>query len=175
MIDIGWSHSHEMQVLVQIRPLHENDPATMAAAFQRIGWRKTEAQYRRYLEEQAAERRVCLVALVEGRFGGYVTLNWRPTYPPFAEAGIPEIQDLNVLPEFQRQGIASQLLDDIEALAAERTSVAGLAWGCIPDTTRRNACTASEDTYPMAAESRTATASSKKARRSCSTTIWFCI
>jgi GNAT superfamily N-acetyltransferase len=119
-------------ILLQIRPLRDNDPATMAAAFQRIGWRKTEAQYRRYLEEQAAERRVCLVALVEGRFAGYVTLNWQPTYPPFAEAMIPEIQDLNVLPEFQRQRIASRLLDEVEALAGERTSVVGIGVGLHP-------------------------------------------
>ena len=71
MIDTGGRHSHEMQVLLQIRPLHDNDPATIAAAFQRIGWKKTEAQYRRYLEEQAAERRVCRVAFVDGRFAGY--------------------------------------------------------------------------------------------------------
>ena len=105
-----------MQASLQIRPLHDNDPATMAAAFQRIGWKKTEAQYRRYLEEQAAGWRSCLVALIDRRFAGYVTLNWQPTYPPFLEAGTPEIQDLNVLPEFQRQRIASRLLDEVEAL-----------------------------------------------------------
>src|SRR5947209_5788633 len=98
IINNGRRHSHAMHVLLQIRSLHDRDPATMAAAFQRIGWRKTEEQYRRYLEEQAAERRVCRVAFVKERFAAYVTLNWQPTYPPFAEAGIPEIQDLNVLP-----------------------------------------------------------------------------
>lgn len=132
MIDSGCRHSHEMQVLLQIRPLHDHDPATMAAAFQRIGWKKTETQYRRYLEEQAAGRRVCRVAFVNGRFAGYVTLNWQPTYPPFAEAGIPEIQDLNVLPEFQRQGIASRLLDEVEALAGQRSLVVGIGVGLHP-------------------------------------------
>lgn len=121
-----------MQVLFQIRPLQDNDPATLAAAFKRIGWKKTEALYRRYLEEQAAGRRVCRVAFVDGRFAGYVTLHWQPKYPPFAEAGIPEIQDLNVLPEFRRQGIASRLLDDVEALAGERSSVVGIGVGLHP-------------------------------------------
>jgi GNAT superfamily N-acetyltransferase len=132
MIDTGARHSHEMQVLLQVRPLHDNDPVMMTAALQRIGWKKTETQYRRYLEDQAAERRVCRVAFVDERFAGYVTLNWQPTYPPFADAGIPEIQDLNVLPEFQRQGIATRLLDEIEALAAERTSVVGIGVGLHP-------------------------------------------
>jgi len=121
-----------MQILLQIRPLREDDPATMAVAFQRIGWKKTEAQYRRYLEEQAAGRRVCRVAFADGRFAGYVTLNWQSTYPSFAEFGIPEIQDLNVLPEFRRHGIASRLLDHVEALAGERSSVVGIGVGLHP-------------------------------------------
>jgi GNAT superfamily N-acetyltransferase len=132
MIDYWLQAFHDMQALLQIRPLHDNDPATMVVAFQRIGWKKTEAQYRRYLEEQVAGRRGCLVAFVGGRFAGYVTLNWQPTYPPFAEAMIPEIQDLNVLPEFQRQRIASRLLDEVEALAGERTSVVGIGVGLHP-------------------------------------------
>lgn len=121
-----------MQAFLQIRPLHDDDPATIAAAFQRIGWNKTRAQYQRYLAEQAAGQRGCRIAFVDGQFAGYVTLNWQPTYPPFAEAGVPEIQDLNVLPEFQRQQIASRLLDEVEALAAERTSVVGIGVGLHP-------------------------------------------
>ncbi|HEX8713702.1 MAG TPA: GNAT family N-acetyltransferase [Terracidiphilus sp.] len=117
---------------LQIRAMQDTDPAMIAAAFHRIGWKKTETQYRRYLDDQAAGSRLCRVAFVNGQFAGYVTLNWQPTYPPFAEAGIPEIQDLNVLPEFQRQGIATRLLDEIEALAGERTSTIGIAVGLHP-------------------------------------------
>ncbi len=132
MIDPGFRQSLDMQVQLQIRALHDRDPATISAAFQRIGWKKTEAQYRRYLEEQATGRRICQVGFVDGRFAGYVTLSWQPTYPPFAEAGIPEIQDLNVLQEFQRQGIATRLLDEVEALASERSATVGIAVGLHP-------------------------------------------
>jgi hypothetical protein len=31
---------------LQIRPLRDDDPAPMVVAFQSIGWKKTEAQYR---------------------------------------------------------------------------------------------------------------------------------
>ena len=132
MIDPGIRHSLEMHVSLQIRGLQDSDPATIAAAFQCIGWKKPDAQYRRYLEEQAAGRRVCRVAFVDGRFAGYVTLNWQPTYPPFVEAGIPEIQDLNVLPEFQGQGTATRLLDEAEALAGEHSSTVGIGVGMHP-------------------------------------------
>lgn len=36
-------------------------------AFQSIGWKKTEAQYRRYVEEQAAGWRLCRVAFARSR------------------------------------------------------------------------------------------------------------
>ncbi len=121
-----------MSGLLQIRSLRDDDAARVAAAFRQIGWNKTEAQYWLYLKEQAAGRRVCLVALADERFAGYVTLNWFPKYPPFADSGIPEIQDLNVLPEFRRQGIATRLLDEVEAHASERSSVVGIGVGLHP-------------------------------------------
>lgn len=58
-----------------------------------------------------------------------MTINWRPTYPGFAELEIPEIQDLNVLPTFRRRGIASRLLDVAEAQAARSHCVVGIGVG----------------------------------------------
>jgi GNAT superfamily N-acetyltransferase len=121
-----------MEVTIQIRSLNAHDPLIMSAAFREIGWNKPEAQYQRYLEEQTAEGRTCLVATVEGQFAGYVTVNWRPTYPGFADLKIPEIQDLNVLPHFRRRGIASRLLDHSEAQAASRSIVVGIGVGLHP-------------------------------------------
>src|SRR5262249_44404407 len=71
-------------------------------------------------------------ALVDGQFAGYVTVNWRPAYAGFADPNIPEIQDLNVLTTYRRQGIASRLLDRAEAEAARRSGVVGLAVGLHP-------------------------------------------
>jgi GNAT superfamily N-acetyltransferase len=82
-----------------------------------------------YLEQEAAGSRTSLVAAVDGEFAGYVTINWRPTYPGFAELEIPEIQDLNVVPTFRRRGIASRLLDMAEAQVARRSSVVGIGVG----------------------------------------------
>jgi GNAT superfamily N-acetyltransferase len=115
-----------------IRALNDDDPAVIAAAFARIGWNKPEAQYRRYLSEQAAGARTCLVALVDGQFAGYVTVNWRPSYPGFSELNIPEIQDLNILSQFRRQGVASHLLDHAEAEVARHFAVVGIGVGLHP-------------------------------------------
>ncbi len=121
-----------MQDAVQIRALKESDPETISHAFRNIGWGKPVAQYRRYLAEQAAGNRICQVATVAGQFAGYVTVNWKPPYTAFAELNIPEIQDLNVLPEFRRKGIGTRLLDWAEEEIALRSDIAGIGVGLHP-------------------------------------------
>ena len=117
---------------IQIRLLEESDPPSIAAAFKIMGWNKPETQYRRYLHEQVAGTRTCFVAIVDGRFAGYVTVNWRPAYAGFADLNIPEIQDLNVLTTYRRKGIASRLLDRAEGEVARRSDVVGIGVGLHP-------------------------------------------
>ncbi|MBF6332507.1 GNAT family N-acetyltransferase [Nocardia transvalensis] len=109
------------------------DPSVIARAFAEIGWDKPAEQYERYLADQEAGRRVGLVAEAEGRFAGYCTLLWNSPYEPFAEQGIPEIQDLNVLPRFQRRGIGNALLEAIEHAAGARVATVGLGVGLYAD------------------------------------------
>jgi GNAT superfamily N-acetyltransferase len=117
----------------QIRLLGADDIPVIAAAFAAIGWDKPAAQYERYLVEQDRGERVVLVALHGGTFAGYVTVAWRSGYPPFQDAGIPEIVDFNVLPHLRRRGIGSQLLDAAERCIAARSSVAGIGVGLFAD------------------------------------------
>jgi len=116
----------------EIRALNETDPEAISSAFQGFGICKTPAQYRRYLAEQQAGTRTCLVAMIGSQFAGYVTINWMPAYQPFAESKIPEIQDLNVLPTFRRRGIAAQLLDRAEGDVALRHGTVGISVGLHP-------------------------------------------
>lgn len=118
--------------VVEIRPLNENDPEIISAAFKNIGWGKPVTTFQRYLAEQAAGTRFCLVATANSEFAGYVTVNWRPSYPPLAEQQIPEIQDLNVIPRFQKQGIGTRLLDRAEEEVARRSNVVGIGVGLHP-------------------------------------------
>jgi ribosomal protein S18 acetylase RimI-like enzyme len=82
-----------------------------------------------YLEEAQAGDRSVLVARTNERVVGFVTVRWQSLYPPFREAAIPEIVDLDVLPEFRRRGAGSALLDHAEQLIRSRLRVAGIAVG----------------------------------------------
>ncbi len=119
--------------MLEITPLTAADPPLIAAAFAAIGWDKPQAQYERYLDEQTADDRPVLVARLDGAFAGYVTVVWESGYAPFREAGIPEIQDFNVLPHHRRRGIGTALMAAAEALIAGRSPLAGIGVGLYPD------------------------------------------
>jgi GNAT superfamily N-acetyltransferase len=116
-----------------VRRMVPEDARVMASAFSAIAWTsKTIELFARYSREQAEGRRHVLVALVAGEFAGYVTINWDPTYEPLARAGIPELEDLNVLPGFRRQGIATRLVATAEVVVSRRSRQVGIAVGLHP-------------------------------------------
>lgn len=116
-----------------LRPMVNADAVVLHEAFAALGWDKPTSQFVAYVDEHVSGARVVLVAEVDGEPVGYCTLRWAAHYPPFREAGIPEIVDLNVLPPFRRRGIATALIDALEARAAERSNVVGLGVGLYAD------------------------------------------
>ncbi|MBT4608537.1 MAG: GNAT family N-acetyltransferase [Gemmatimonadetes bacterium] len=118
---------------LELRNLCQDDPEQISAAFDRIGWNKSVALFEAYLKEQNDDDRQVLVATVDDVFAGYVTVKWRPEDAPFADAEIPEIMDLNVLPHYRRRGIATALMDAAEALIGERSRTVGIGVGMYPD------------------------------------------
>ncbi|MCB1532645.1 MAG: GNAT family N-acetyltransferase [Alphaproteobacteria bacterium] len=60
------------------------------------------------------------IAVLDGVDTGYCILNWFPKYALFQKLEIPEVQDLNVLPNFRRCGIATMLIEHCENLARAR-------------------------------------------------------
>lgn len=117
---------------VDIRQLDEASASALTEAFSAAGWNKPRDQYAKYLDQQARGEIVCLVAHVDHAVAGYLKIVWAPGYPPLKEAGIPEIQDLNVLDPFRRRGVASRLLDRAESEVAKTSSVVGIGVGLHP-------------------------------------------
>lgn len=114
-----------MELELTLRRLSDDDAASIARAFDAVGWTKPGDQFERYFREQLADERLCLVAHVGDQVSGYVTVVWRPP----ADPSIPAIVDLNVLPEFRNRGIGSRLLDRAEAEVSRRSPVVAIGVG----------------------------------------------
>lgn len=117
---------------VHVRAMTADDAHPFAEAFAAIGWHKPRELFTTYVAQALASERVCLVAEAGAELAGYGTLRLRSDYPPFLRAGVPEISDLNVLPEHRRRGVASALMTALEAAAGERGAVVGIGVGLHP-------------------------------------------
>jgi ribosomal protein S18 acetylase RimI-like enzyme len=114
---------------LEIRLLSDGDIEPLAGAFAAAGSSKTASLFERYVAEQCHGERVVLVAVRDASICGYVTIVWESDYPPFNEAGIPEINDFNVLPQFRQRGIGTSLLDEAERRISVRSPLAGIGVG----------------------------------------------
>lgn len=71
----------------------------------------------------------CEVYYVEGK--GFAVLNTQPLYPLYRRLGIPEIQDIYVLPDYRREGVATALIQHCEELV--ETDMVGISVPVSPD------------------------------------------
>ena len=118
---------------ITLRLLEERDIPVIYSSFEKAGWHRPPLLLENYLFEQEKGNRTVIVAYLRVEFAGYVTIKWKSDYPPFAEKGIPEIVDLNVLPPFQRRRIASALVDKAEELIYKRSPIVGIGVGLYAD------------------------------------------
>jgi len=117
---------------VLVRRMTRDDIALVRDAVMALGWDAKRSLYEGYIADQEADRRIVLLAFWEGEFAGYLTVIWESRYPPFRDAGVPEINDFNVLPDLRRRGIGTRLMDEAEAVIATRSPVAGIGVGMMP-------------------------------------------
>ncbi len=82
-----------------------------------------------YQQDFLSLKRFLWTAFVDGNVAGYVILKVESQYEPFAKNKIPEISDLNVLPEFRRNGTAKQLILVAEVKASEISETVGIGVG----------------------------------------------
>ena len=80
-----------------------------------IRWNKDESFPSGIIDPVYKDKDHCDIYIVEGK--GYAVLNHKPKYSLYARLGIPEIQDVYVLPDYRGQGIASALINHCEKQA----------------------------------------------------------
>jgi GNAT superfamily N-acetyltransferase len=115
-----------------LRHMVVDDATPIARAFMSIGQVRSEWQFLDYVAEREAGIREAWVASWDGALAGIVTLHWNPLYAGIAGKGIPEIQDLMVLPAYRRRGVATRLLDRVEHRARGRATRVAIGVGLHP-------------------------------------------
>ena len=84
-----------------------------------MGLAKTDGYFDRSLEYQEQGSRIVFIAALDGHDVGYCMLAWEPKYAFFRKMDIPEIQDLNVLPDYRRRGVGGFMISHCENLARD--------------------------------------------------------
>lgn len=102
-----------------IRSATELDLGSLYRIAEEMGATHEHKYFEQCLAEQAAEKRMVLVCERDDQLVGYAQLIWSPLYAGFRRLNIPETQDLNVIPDYRKQGIGSKLVDACEAFACK--------------------------------------------------------
>lgn len=108
--------------MIEITKLNTTLVGTCRREFSKIGWTKPDGYFAACLEQQTRDQLIFFAAIDESHYIGHVKLVWASDYTHFREAGIPEINDLNVLPDYRKQGIGTRLIRCCEAAAADAAS-----------------------------------------------------
>lgn len=114
---------------VEITLFGNSDIPILIDAFHKAHWPKSPLIFETYANEQQQGKRLLWIARMGDEIAGYVTLKWQSSYEPFSTSGIPEIMDLNVLPNFRKAGIGSALLEIAENEAGTRNNTVGIGVG----------------------------------------------
>ncbi|MCM3633643.1 GNAT family N-acetyltransferase [Paenibacillus camelliae] len=120
---------------IVIKQLSNHDEAKLLdyEFTQRYPWYRSGDYYERCLKENIENNRITLLAFYKGRAAGCCHLLFVSEYPSFQNENIPEINDLNVFPEYRRKGIASRLFDELESIASKKSKYVGLGVGLYRD------------------------------------------
>ncbi len=115
-----------------IRQMVESDVDKLTQTF--AHWNKQREQYEGYWKENQAGQRVTLVAASGEQVIGYANIIWQPDYEPFQKGDIPELNDMNVISEFQKQGVGTSLIQEAERIAIKHgKETMGIGFGLTAD------------------------------------------
>ena len=115
--------------MIEIREATQADIPALYRLYDSVG-KKDEG----YFEHAFKAGAVPVMAYENDALAGFALLNWNPRYSLYRKLGIPEIQDLNVLPEKRRRGIARTIVEYCEDKARGKgCELIGIAVGLTKD------------------------------------------
>jgi GNAT superfamily N-acetyltransferase len=107
---------------IQIRPMTENDIDLIYTGLSGHDISKPHDYVKRCWAENQRIERVTLLLFYNVEFVGWGHVIYKPLYPYFAENGIPEIQNFDVIPPFRKRGIGSILIEGLEEIAFNKSN-----------------------------------------------------
>ncbi|MCR8642013.1 GNAT family N-acetyltransferase [Paenibacillus sp. N1-5-1-14] len=102
-------------------------------AFTRQNIYRSDEYYDRCEFENRTGTRVTLFAFIDQRLAGCSHLKYVSDYPYFKAQNIPEINDLNVFPEYRRLGVANKLIEEFEGITQCNYKRIGIGVGLFKD------------------------------------------
>lgn len=99
----------------------------------RYGWYRQGDYVHKCLNENNTNKRVTMIAYYNDSLAGCCHLIYESQNPHFLDNNIPEINDLNVFPEYRRKHIANRLFDELELIASNTSNYIGLGVGLYRD------------------------------------------
>ncbi|MFP4314373.1 MAG: GNAT family N-acetyltransferase [Alphaproteobacteria bacterium] len=115
---------------IAIRRAQDQDIKALYQMAEKVG-KPTDVDYFEHcLELQGQAKRILFIISYENKDAGYGILNWAPKYALFKKLGIPEIQDLNIVPAMRKRGLATALIQYCEDMARKKNfKEMGIAFG----------------------------------------------
>lgn len=101
---------------IQIREAAESDISKLYEIYHACG--KADVGY---FENCFKEDCTIILASFNGEDVGICLLNWKPRYSLYKRLGIPEIQDLNVVPDARRNGAGRAMIEWCETAALAKS------------------------------------------------------
>ncbi|MEM8833858.1 MAG: GNAT family N-acetyltransferase [Pseudomonadota bacterium] len=98
-----------------LRQATEEDINSLAAFYSTIS-KKDEGYFAQLFEKDC----VVLIAKQKSKMLAFGVLNFEPKYSVYQRLEIPEIQDLNVHPEYRQQGIATAMIEAFEQMTRDQ-------------------------------------------------------
>ncbi|CAG7650104.1 hypothetical protein PAESOLCIP111_06003 [Paenibacillus solanacearum] len=102
-------------------------------AFEANNKKRSDDSYVKCLHENKQGIRVTLLAIADKKVAGICHLKYKSGYPYFNNLDIPEINALDVFPEYRRHGIATKLIEALEEIAKKKYKRIGIGVGLFKD------------------------------------------